>query len=66
MKRGGWNGARLKRFSNTCRGDGKHSSSSFCTAKVLHIHSEMKGYFSFKIAVYDPRMAVFTEDEEVK
>lgn len=25
MKRGGYNGMRLKGFSNTCEGDGKHS-----------------------------------------
>lgn len=35
MKRGGWNGARLKGFSNTCEGDGKHSFSGRKKPSVL-------------------------------
>lgn len=39
MKRGCWNGMRLKGSNNTCEGDGKHSLSGkkrshFCTFRV--------------------------------
>lgn len=51
---------RLKGFSNTCEEDGKHSLSgkkkkkSQVCYKILHIHSELKGFFFFFFfCVYD-------------